>query len=42
MDMTQYAGNESNYLKAADLQGKKGIVLTALSNSDDPDDDIPF
>jgi hypothetical protein len=23
MDMTQYAGNESKYLKASDLQGKK-------------------
>jgi len=116
MDMTQYAGSESNYLKASDLQGKtptvviddvaliefekddgskqvkvrlrlagkekelvisatqtaklidrygadsdgwkgqsiildteyypkfdkKGIVLTPLSNQDDPDDDIPF
>ena len=30
MDMTQYAGNESKYLKASDLQGKK---IKAFINS---------
>jgi hypothetical protein len=27
MDMTQYAGSESNYLKADDLQGKRPQVI---------------
>lgn len=40
MDMTQYAGSESKYLKATDLQGKRPrVVIAAVHLVEFEDDD---
>lgn len=39
MDMTQYAGSESKYLKASDLQGKRPQVKIAAVSLVEFDDD---
>ena len=39
MDMTQYAGSESKYLKASDLQGKRPRVTISGVNLVEFDDD---
>lgn len=39
MDMTQYSGNESKYLKAADLQGKRIKVTVSSVELVEFDDD---
>ena len=40
MDMTQYAGSESKYLKASDLQGKRPrVVINAVNLVEFDDED---